>query len=58
MRALDCEMVGVGPAGKCSAQKLPSQKLTWKPKKGPTKTRVLSKGALWVSMLVWGSVPL
>ena len=30
---------------------LHSRKLTWNPKKGPIKT-----GAIWISMLVWGSV--
>ena len=35
---------------------LPSRKLTWKPKKGPKKTAAPLKGAIWVSMLVLGSV--
>ena len=43
-------------AGHRPQRSLPSRKLTWKPKKGPTKTTVLKKGAIWVSMLVWGSV--
>ena len=34
--------------------KLPSWKLTWKPKEGPIGP--FKKGAIWVSMLVWGSV--
>ena len=33
-------------------------KLTWKPKKGPIKTTVPLKGAIWVSILAWGSVVL
>ena len=33
------------------------EKLTWKPKKGRIKSTVpLKGGAIWVSMLVWGSV--
>ena len=35
---------------------LPSRKLTWKPKKGLYKLQSLQRGAIWVSMLVWGSV--
>ena len=33
-----------------------SRKLTWKPIKGPIKTSVLLKGAIWVSIFIWGSV--
>ena len=47
------------PDSNFEAEDLHSRKLTWKPKKGPIKTRVLLKGVyIWVSMLVWGSVPL
>ena len=34
------------------SNQLHSRKLTWKPKKGPIKT----KGTIWISMLVWGRV--
>ena len=33
-----------------------SRKLTWKPKKGPIKTTVVLRMAIWVATLVWGSV--
>ena len=37
--------------------KIPSRKLTWKPQKGPMKPTVpLKRGAIGISILVWGSV--
>ena len=43
-------MANVGP------KQIHSRKLTWKLKKGNIKTTVLTKGTIWVSMFVWGSV--